>query len=42
MDLRHKVRFFSYEAVDEVYRFFAGARSGLSIEVLSDRGETHV
>lgn len=42
LDLRRKVRFLSYEAVDEIDRFFAGTRSGLSVDVLNGRGETLV
>ena len=37
--LRDKVRFLSYEAIDDIDRFFASASSGLSVDVVQGRAE---
>lgn len=37
--LRDKVRFLSYEAIEDIDRFFASASSGLSVEVVQGRAE---
>jgi hypothetical protein len=39
LELREKVRFLSYEAVDEIERFFAVATGGLSVDVIQNKAE---
>lgn len=39
LDFARKVRYLSYEAVDDVDRFFANTTSGLSIDILNGRSE---
>lgn len=42
LPLRDKVRFLSYEAVDEIDRFFAAATTGLSVDVVTGKAEVLV
>jgi hypothetical protein len=39
LELDHKVRYLSYEAVDEIYEFFSGSDSGLSVDVIVGKSE---
>jgi hypothetical protein len=39
LELRDKVKFLTYEAVDDIDRFFASARTGLSVELISGKAE---
>jgi hypothetical protein len=40
LDLRSKVKFLPYEAVDEIGRFFANTSAGLSVDLIDGRAET--
>lgn len=40
LDMRAKVQFLAYEAVDDIDRFFQGASKGLSIDVIRGRSES--
>ncbi|HYV98736.1 MAG TPA: hypothetical protein VE967_14870 [Gemmatimonadaceae bacterium] len=40
LDLRDKVKFLPYEAVDEIDRFFEAASSGLSVDLISGKAES--
>ena len=39
LGLDRKVRFLSYESIDEIDQFFAQAESGLSVETIVGRSE---
>ena len=39
LELRNKVRFLPYEAVDDIDRFFASATTGLSVDLISGKAE---
>jgi hypothetical protein len=39
IDLRDKVKFLPYEAVDEIERFFSGATGGLSVDLIGGKAE---
>jgi hypothetical protein len=42
MDLGKKVRFLSYEVIDDIDRFFADSNAGLNVEVVEGRSEVLV
>jgi hypothetical protein len=42
LDLRDKVRFLSYEDIDDIDRFFANASTGLSVELMKGRSQNLV
>jgi hypothetical protein len=39
LELRDKVKFLPYEAVDEIERFFSGATGGLSVDLIGGKAE---
>lgn len=39
LNLDQKVRFLSYECIDDIDRFFAGATSGLNVDLISGKAE---
>ena len=39
MDLSRKVRFLSYEVIDDIDRFFSDSSSGLNVELIEGRAE---
>jgi hypothetical protein len=39
IDFQKKVRYLSYETIDEIENFFAGASSGLSVDLLAGKSE---
>ena len=39
LELKEKVRFLSYEAVDEIDKFFAGASGGLTVNLVRSKAE---
>jgi hypothetical protein len=39
LDLDKKVRFLSYEAIDEIDQFFSESSSGLSVDVILSKSE---
>src|SRR3989475_8669585 len=39
MRLDSKVRFLSYEAIDEVEKFFSGSSTGLSVDLIAGKAE---
>jgi hypothetical protein len=42
LELRDKVKFLPYEAVDDIERFFSSATAGLSVDLMKGRAETLV
>jgi hypothetical protein len=42
LDLKDKVKFLPYEAVDDIDRFFSNSASGLSVDLMQGRAETLV
>lgn len=42
LELRQKVKFLTYETVDDIEKFFSASTSGLSVDLMSGRAETLV
>lgn len=42
LELRDKVKFLAYETVEEIERFFSGATTGLSVELMTGRADALV
>jgi hypothetical protein len=40
LELDRKVRYLSYETIDEIYEFFSGSDSGLSVDLIVGKSES--